>query len=155
MPRDLKHFAAVTRGHIVIMGRNTYESIISRLGKPLPDRQNIVVTRQKDFKAPGCIVANSLDEALNQTSSRVTLEKTRVTLEKKEVFVIGGTQLYAEAMPKAEKIYRTLIHTNIEGDAFFPAINPEEWELIESKFESKDNKNPFDASYEIYIRKKI
>ena len=140
MPRDLKHFATVTKGRTVIMGRNTYESIIARLGKPLPDRVNIVVTRQKDFKATGCIVLHSLEEAL----------KNLVADE--ESFVIGGSQLYAEALPKTDRIYRTLIHTTIDGDAFFPVIDGSHWQKTDSKFEPKDDKNPFDATYEIYER---
>ncbi|MBI2475626.1 MAG: dihydrofolate reductase [Candidatus Taylorbacteria bacterium] len=140
MPRDLKHFAGVTKNHTVIMGRNTYQSIFERLGKPLPERNNVVVTRNTDFKAPGCTVVHSLEEALNKTA------------REKEVFVIGGSQLYVEALPTADKIYRTLIHATIEGDAFFPTLNPAEWKLVESKFEAKDDKNPFDANYETYER---
>ncbi|MDO8591124.1 MAG: dihydrofolate reductase [bacterium] len=138
MPRDLKHFANVTKNHTVIMGRNTYESILSRLGKPLPERNNIAVTRQKDFRAPGCSVVHSLDEALAAAPKN------------EEVFVIGGSQLYAESIPKADRIYRTLIHTTMEGDAFFPVLDKNQWRLAESKFETKDTKNPFDATYEIY-----
>ncbi len=141
MPSDQKRFAAITRGHTVIMGRNTYESIMSSLGKPLPNRVNIVVTRNADFKAPGCIVVHSLEEAL------------RKTVGETEVFNIGGGQLYAEGLPKTDKVYRTLIHTRLDGDAFFPALDPEKWNLVESKFEAKDEKNPFDATYEVYIRK--
>lgn len=141
MPRDLKHFSDVTKGHTVIMGRNTYESIVARLGKPLPDRTNIIVTRQTNFIAPGCIVVHSLEEALKKAASQ------------NEVFVIGGSQLYTEALPVTDKIYRTLIHTSIEGDAFFSVLNRADWKLVESKFEAKDDKNPFDASYEVYIRK--
>ncbi len=140
MPRDLKHFATVTKGHTVIMGRNTYESILSRLGKPLPDRNNIVVTRNPDFRASGCSVVHSLDESL-QTAPK-----------DEEVFVIGGSQLYAEALPKTDKIYRTLIHTTLEGDAFFPSLSADNWQLATSKLEPKDDKNPFDATYEIYTR---
>jgi dihydrofolate reductase len=140
MPRDLKHFSDVTRGHTVIMGRNTYESIVARLGKPLPERNNIIVTRQKDFVAAGCIVAHSLEEALLKSPAN------------EEVFVIGGSQLYAEALTKADKIYRTLIHTSIEGDAFFPKLDESSWKLVEKKSEPKNEKNPHDADYEIYER---
>jgi len=140
MPRDLKHFASVTKGHTVIMGRNTYESIFARLGKPLPERKNIIVTRNADFKASGCTIVHSLDEAL------------AVSPKNEEVFVIGGAQLYAESLPRADKIYRTLIHTTVEGDSFFPTLSPAEWKLVESKFEAKDDKNPYDATYEIYKR---
>ncbi len=146
MPRDQKHFAAVTKGHTVIMGRNTYESIMGSLGKPLPERQNIVVTRQKDFSAPGCVVVHSLDEAFNRAVPRSDLGTP-------EIFVIGGSQLYVESLPKAGKIYRTLIHTTIDGDAFFPVLDPSVWKLADSKSEPKDDKNPFDAAYQVYIRK--
>ncbi|MDO8483210.1 MAG: dihydrofolate reductase [bacterium] len=141
MPRDQKYFAAVTRGHTVIMGRNTYESIMGSLGKPLPDRVNIVVTRNLDFKAAGCTVVHSLEEAL------------KISPKNEEAFVIGGSQLYAEALPKANKIYRTLIHTTLDGDAFFPTLPTSDWQLETSKLEPKDDKNPFDATYEVYTRK--
>ena len=141
MPRDLKHFATVTKGHTVIMGRNTYESIFARLGKPLPDRTNIVVTRNPNYKPLGCTVVHSLEEALKSSAPD------------EEVFIIGGSQLYAESLPKANKVYRTLIHTTLEGDAFFPTLNLAEWKLVDSKRELKDEKNPFDATYEVYIRK--
>ncbi len=141
MPRDLKHFASVTKDHTVIMGRNTYESIFARLGKPLLDRVNIVVTRNADFKAAGCIVVHSLEEAL------------AIAPKNEEVFVIGGSQLYNESLIMADKIYRTLIHTTLDGDAFFPALSPTDWKLTDSKFEAKDAKNPFDPTYKVYIRK--
>ena len=141
MPRDLKHFSTVTKGHTVIMGRNTYESIFARLGKPLPDRTNIVVTRNPSFKALGCTIVHSLEEAI------------KISPKIEEVFIIGGSQLYVESMPKADKIYRTLIHTTLEGDAFFPDFTASDWLLATSKLETKDDKNPFDATYQVYIRK--
>jgi len=78
----------------------------------------------------------------------------KITSKNEEVFVIGGSQLYTEALPIADKVYRTLIHTTIDGDAFFPALSPNNWNRVESKFKPKDEKNPFDASYEIYTRVK-
>ena len=140
MPRDLKHFATITRGHTVVMGRNTYESIFARLGKPLPDRNNIVITRNHNFQALGCTVVHSLDKAL------------QIAPKNEEVLIIGGSQLYAEALSKANKIYRTLIHTTLEGDAFFPTLTASNWQLTTSKLEPKDDKNPFDATYEVYER---
>ena len=140
MPRDQKRFALITKGKTVIMGRNTYESILSSLGKPLPNRTNIVVTRNANFKAPDCTIVHSLNEALKKTDNKT------------EVFDIGGSQLYTEGLAKADKVYRTLIHTTIDGDAFFPALDPKEWKLIDSQFEAKDDKNLFDATYEVYIR---
>lgn len=141
LPRDLKHFSTTTKGHTVIMGRNTYESIIARNGKPLPERNNIVVTWQKDFQAPGCVVVHSLQEALSKSPKNA------------EVFVIGGSQLYNEALTKADRLYITIIHTTLEGDAFFPEFNKTDWKIVsENRFE-KDGKNQFASTYYIYDRR--
>ncbi len=106
IPQDLKRFKALTMGHPVIMGRKTYESITARLGGPLPNRENIVLSRQ----------GLSLAQALQGREG--------------EVFVIGGAQIYALALPLAHKIYLTRVHKIVDGDAFFPALNPQEWEEI-------------------------
>lgn len=166
MPSDQKHFATVTKGHTVIMGRNTYESILGYLGKPLPNRVNIVVTHNMDFTASGCTVVHSLEEALKAASllppilakeglGVVTTPPSAPLLRnggEEEIFVIGGSQLYAEALPKTDKVYRTLIHTTLDGDAFFPTLPTSNWQLATSKLEPKDDKNPFDATYEVYER---
>ena len=141
LPRDLRHFSTTTKGHTVIMGRNTYESIVTRNGKPLPERNNIVVTRQKDFNAPGCAVVHSLDEALEKSPKN------------EEVFVIGGSQLYNEALPIADRLYITIIHTVIEGDAFFPEFNKADWKVTSEQRFEKDDKNQFASTYYIYDRR--
>ncbi len=104
LPEDLRRFRALTSGHPVIMGRKTFASI----GKPLPHRQNIVISRQKGLEIAGAAVLSSLDEAFSCCASN------------EEVFVIGGAEIYCLALPKADRIYLTLVDREIEGDAFFP-----------------------------------
>ncbi|MFZ1987867.1 MAG: dihydrofolate reductase [Minisyncoccia bacterium] len=107
---DLKRFKALTLGHPVIMGRKTFESIVAAIGEPLPDRTNIVVTRDASWSYPEVVAIHSLAEALEKASS----------LDGEEIFIGGGTQLYTEALPFADRLYLTLIDDEKEGDAFFP-----------------------------------
>ncbi len=139
LPKDTKYFLETTRGHTVIMGRTTFESI----GKALPKRVNIVITRQKNYTAPGAIVVHSLEEALAEMPKN------------EEVFIIGGGELYKESLPEADRVYLTRVHTTVAGDTFFPILNKNEWRLTQSLFDPKDDNNPFDATYEIYERKKL
>lgn len=108
LPEDLKNFKAITMGHPILMGRNTFESI----GKPLPGRTNIVITRNADFKAEGVTVVHSLEEALGAANAET-------------IFVIGGSSIYAEALPRAAVIYQTLVDDEFEGDVYFPEKNLE------------------------------
>lgn len=125
LPQDLKYFKAVTLGKPVIMGRKTYESI----GKPLPGRTNIVISRNKDWgAADGVIVTNSFDQALLE-AQKVSGEDVQST---GEVMVIGGAEIYRSALPLADRIYLTRVDIEPEGDAFFGALNEAEWGL-ESK----------------------
>jgi len=140
LPKDLKRFSTLTKGGTVIMGRTTYGSIIGYLGKPLPERTNIVITRNKEFKAPGCIVVHSLEEALAHTETKT------------EAFIIGGGAIYTEALPFTDRIYRTLVHTTIDADTFFPAINEAEWKVTVSEFTPRDAKNPLDMTFMTYDR---
>lgn len=114
---DLRRFKAITIGHPVVMGRKTYESI----GRPLPNRTNVVITRQSDFKAEGCIVVHSLQEAIQRFA------------ENEEVFIIGGGQIYAEALPLAKRIYLTEVDADYEGDTYFPQWDRSSWQLIEQE----------------------
>lgn len=116
---DLKHFKRLTSGHAILMGRKTYQSI----GKPLPKRTNLVVTRDKNYTAAGCEVFLSIDAALDLAKER----------GETEIFVIGGAQIYNQVLPKADKIYLTKVKANIEGDAFFEIKNLEEWKVINSQ----------------------
>lgn len=117
LPEDLKYFRTITLGKPIIMGRKTYQSI----GHPLPERRNIVITRQKDFLAEGCDVVGSLEEAIEVGGGRGKVE---------EVFVIGGGEIYREALPRSDRIYLTRVHAKVEGDAYFPEFHPEHWQEV-------------------------
>jgi dihydrofolate reductase len=118
LPEDMKHFRAVTLGHAVVMGRATFES----MGKPLPGRRNIVITRNRDLRVEGAEVVGSLQEA-------IALARTTDT----EPRVIGGGQIYAEAMPLATRMYLTEVDDEPEGDTFFPAFDGREWREVERR----------------------
>lgn len=140
LPNDLKHFKATTMGKPVVMGRKTYESI----GRPLPGRTNIVVTSNRSFSADGIKVVYSIDEALALAES-VALEEGA-----NEVMVIGGAQLYANLLPKVERLYLTLVHAEVEGDALFPALDFSQWRLLKSESFKGEGDNPLDYSFVVY-----
>ena len=133
---DLRRFKALTMGKPIVMGRKTWDSI----GRPLPGRQNIVVTRQAEFAAAGCDVVASKEEAVTATA------------DAEEVMVIGGSQVYALFLPDAERLYLTRVHTEVEGDAFFPEISDLEWRLVSNEPRLADDRNAFDYSLQIYER---
>ena len=137
MPADMKHFKELTTGKPVIMGRKTYESI----GKPLPNRTNIIITRDQNYKAENCIVVHSVDEALKASEGSA------------EVMVIGGAQIYKEFLPKANKIYLTLIDADFEGDAYFPEYNVKEWKETAYEEHERDADNPNDYVFMTLERK--
>lgn len=124
LPQDLKYFKSVTLGKPVIMGRKTYESI----GRPLPGRANIVITRSKDWSADGVTVTNSFEQAL-QVAQKVIENDALVS---NEAMVIGGAEIYQVALPFSDRIYLTQVDAAPQGDAFFPPVNQEEWELESS-----------------------
>jgi dihydrofolate reductase len=127
---DLKNFKRITTGHFIIMGRKTYESI----GKPLPNRTNLILSRNKNFNAEGCIVLDSLDKALTYSYKH----------RQDEVFLIGGAQLYHAVIDKADKLYLTRVHAKPDGDAFFPEIDYSKWMEISHNTVNKNEKNEFD-----------
>ncbi len=136
LPADLKHFRKVTTGHHVIMGRKNYESI----GKPLPDRKNIVVTHRPDYVAPGCLVVHSLDDALQAAQSDP------------EAFIIGGAEIYRQSFALTQRLYLTLIHTVIPGDTYFPPFDARDWhEVARERFEA-DAMNPHAFSFVVLER---
>lgn len=137
LPADLKYFRKMTLNHSVIMGRKTFESI----GKTLDKRVNIVLTRQKDFKVEGCIVVDSFEKAV------------KFCEKEQEVFIIGGTEVFKNAIPVADKIYMTRIHEEFEGDIRFPEIDYSEWKMENRRDFSADEKNKFDYSFITYIKK--
>jgi dihydrofolate reductase len=137
LPADLKYFKKLTTGHTVLMGRKTYDSI----GRPLPNRENVVVTRSKDFQAEGVVVRHTLQDALEFCANS------------EEVFVIGGEEIFKQLMDKADTIYLTIVHTVIEnGDAFFATPDSAFWKKTNSEFHEKDEKNLFDYTFETYER---
>ena len=120
LPNDLKYFKAVTMGKPIIMGRKTYESI----GKPLPGRTNIVVTSQQDFTAAGVSVVYSVEQALTLAQSVAVIDGAD------EVMIIGGAQLYSEMLDHVERLYLTRVHADVEGDAWFPALDLTGWKVL-------------------------
>lgn len=137
LPEDLKYFKETTMGHPIVMGRRTFESI----GKPLPGRKNIILTRDKDFQAEDCLVFHSkskLQEWMGQYGS--------------EVFITGGSEIFRLFLDDADRLYVTKIHYKFEGDTFFPDINWEQWRLISAKPGTKNEKNPYDYEFRIYER---
>lgn len=137
LPADLKHFKTITEGHPIIMGRKTYESI----GRPLPNRINIILTHQTQFQAADCIVASTLEEALSQLSN---LDQ--------EIFIIGGAQIFQQFLPQITRIYLTIIHHEFAGDTFFSPLSNEEWVEKERKKYGADTQNPYDYSFLILDR---
>jgi dihydrofolate reductase len=135
LPDDFKHFAEKTKGHTVIMGQKTYESIVARLGHPLPNRKNIVLSFQADFIAPGCTVFNSIEKALDEVK------------EEKEVFIIGGGKVYESFLPFANKIYLTEVNLECLGDTYFPTYNKNDWEIVSSVYHPKDEKHACDFNF--------
>jgi len=142
LSNDLKHFATLTRGHTVIMGRKTYESIFRRLGHALPDRENIIITSQANFKAPDCIIMSSIDEVIKLYSSKP-----------EEVFVIGGGEIYQQFFPATNKLYITEVAVECEGDTFFPTLEKDSWEMTSSEPHVKDEKNSADYTFIELVRK--
>lgn len=135
---DMKYFRDTTRGHAVIMGRKTAESIVARLGHGLPDRQNIVVTRDVGYKLGGFVVAHSVEEAIKTAGP--------------DGIVIGGEQIYTQALPYCEKLYITEVDADVEGDAYFPQFDVSEWREISRDAHQKDNRNQYDFDFVVYER---
>ncbi|MCF6137327.1 dihydrofolate reductase [Pseudalkalibacillus berkeleyi] len=135
LPEDLKWFKKVSTGHTIIMGRKTYESI----GKPLPNRKNVIVTTDQSYEAEGCVVTHSIEEALQQSGD--------------EKVVIGGTQIFKQVLDQTDRIYMTYIDEEFEGDTFFPELDDSNWILKSKEKGIKDEKNPYDYYFMIYDRK--
>jgi dihydrofolate reductase len=140
LPEDLKYFKRITTGKAIIMGRKTYESI----GRPLPNRTNIVITRNADFTAPGIEVVNSLDAAIELAQSINEINGTE------EVMVIGGAQIYNESLPKADRLYLTHVHAEVKGDAHFPQVDFSVWKEVGREDYKASETNPYDYSFAVY-----
>ena len=142
LPDDMKFFMETTKGHHVIMGRKNYDSLHEKF-KPLPNRTNIVITRQKEFRAPGCIVLHDVEAGLKIAEKNA----------EPECFIIGGAEIYKLAMPFTTRLYLTEIHAEIEGDTYFPDIDQEAWIEISRKHHGVDTRHAFAFDIVVYDRK--
>ena len=136
---DLKRVKALTMGHHLIMGRKTYDSI----GRPLPGRTTVIITRQKGFHAEGCTIANSLNAAIEIASND------------SEAFIFGGGEIFKQALPFTQKVYLTRVHCSVNGEIYFPEMNLAEWKKIAEQKYLKDEKNEYDCTVEEWKRKYI
>jgi len=136
LPDDFKRFKQLTTNHYIIMGRKTFESF----PKPLPNRTHVIITRQKDYTAEGCLVVANLADAL------------ALIPKDENAFVIGGGEIYALALPYTDVIELTKVHARFEADTFFPEIDSKQWKLVSEEYHPKDEKHLFDFTYETYRR---
>ncbi|UFH46862.1 dihydrofolate reductase [Flavobacterium galactosidilyticum] len=136
LPNDFKRFKTLTSGHHIIMGRKTFESF----PKPLPNRTHVIITRQKNYKAEGCIIVDSIEKALE------------ICPKNEDTYIIGGGEIYTLSLPFADKIEITKVHHSFEADAYFPVLNEKEWKLAQSDHNSKDEKHIYDYTYLTYLR---
>ncbi len=132
LPADLKHFKRLTMGHTIVMGRKTFESI----GRALPGRRSIVITRNPSMTAESVTILGSLEDALD------------VACTEPEVFVIGGAEILRLALPRASRIYRTRVHTDVDGDVHFPDLADDEWKVVRTEFHDADDANNYALTFE-------
>ena len=137
LPNDFKRFKELTSGHYIIMGRKTFESF----PKPLPNRTHVVITRQQNYQPEGCIVVNSIENAI------------KACPENETIYIIGGGEIYNQALAFSDTIEITKVHGEFEADAFFPEIKAEEWELVQSDFNAKDERHLYDYTYQTFVKK--
>lgn len=142
LPDDMKYFMQTTLGHHVIMGRKNYESIPEKF-RPLANRTNIVVTRQEEYSASGCLVVNSISAGID----------IAIDNHEGEVFIIGGAEIYAQSLSFANRLYLTEIQTSLEGDAFFPMFNKYEWNEVSRNPHPTDAKHRYGFDFVIYEKK--
>jgi len=139
LPADMKYFKEITTGHCVITGRKNYESIPEKF-RPLPNRTNIIITRQTDYLAPGATVVNSIDEAI----------KIAKETGHEEIFIIGGGEIFEQSLHLADKLYVTKIYQSFEGDVYFPLIKSEDWKETGPRKGIVDEKNKYEHDFIIY-----
>lgn len=137
LPADLAHFKKVTTGHTVVMGRKTYESI----GRPLPNRKNVILTTNTSYEAPGCTIVHTKEEI------------DRLCKKEQKCFIIGGSELYHLFLSEADRLYVTVIDEAFVGDTYFPEIDHAKWKMISSETGMVDEKNKYPHEYRIYERK--
>lgn len=134
LPNDLRFFKRTTTGHTIIMGRKTYESV----GKPLPNRRNIIITRQAGYTVEGAEVVHSLAAALESCAGE------------EEVFVVGGAEIYRQALSVVRRIYLTRVHVSLPGDSFFPELDERDWRLVSEDHHAADDRHAYDYTFEHY-----
>lgn len=138
IPEDLAYFKKKTLGSTVVMGRKTFESI----GKPLKGRKNIILTRNKEYTKDGCQTVTSIEKVMEEIG------------DGEETFIIGGAEIYSMFLPYAEKLYITYIDHEFEGDTYFPEIDCEEWKIVSRIPGERNEKNPYDYYFDVYVRVK-
>lgn len=136
LPKDLKHFKALTTGHTIIMGRKTFESV----GRPLPHRRNVVLTRDPTYRAEGVTVVHDLDAALALAEGE------------DEVFVTGGEEIYRLALPRADRLYLTVVHATVEGDTRFPEFDEAQWRRVSEEHHPADERHAHAFTFRLYER---
>lgn len=141
LPKDMAYFKKTTQGKPVIMGRKNYESIPQKF-RPLPNRVNIVVSRNQSYNAEGCVLVDSIEKAIEYAKQ----------LSENEIFIIGGAEIYAYCLKHkyVDRVYLTRVHTELEGDAFFPEINESEWKLLSSEYVEADEKHQYSFDFNVY-----
>ncbi|HUM46736.1 MAG TPA: dihydrofolate reductase [Chitinophagales bacterium] len=136
LPADMKYFKQTTAGHTVIMGRGTFES----LGKPLPGRTNIVITRQQQYKAQGCTIVSNIADAISYAKENGTAE----------TFIIGGGEVFRQSMSLADRIYLTRIFHSFDGDTFFPELNTDDWKMVSEERHQPDERNKYAFAFQVF-----
>ena len=144
LPDDMKYFMQTTINHFFIMGRKNYESIPHKY-RPLPNRENIIVTTQTDYQAPDCIIAHSIEEALDYAKDH----------NEQEVFVIGGGQIYTKSLPLAQKLYITEVNHDFDGDTYFPNYDKNNWQEVSREHHDVDDRHLYNFDFVIYERKSL
>jgi dihydrofolate reductase len=137
LPDDFKRFKTLTSGHYIIMGRKTFESF----PKPLPNRTHVIISRQANYQPEGCIVVNSLEQAIE------ACPKTE------EVFIIGGGEIYRQSIAVADKLDLTKVHATFEADTYFPEVDLSQWRLVFEEYHPKDERHDFAFTFQTYFRK--
>ena len=142
LPKDLQFFKQSTWAKPVIMGRKTHESI----GRPLPGRTNIIVTRNTGFTAKGCVVVHSLEDALERADQQCLIDGGE------EIIIMGGAEIYKQALPYADKLYITRVHAQVEGDAFFPEYDESQWQEVSREEQQKEGTGEYDYGFYVYCK---
>ena len=147
LPADLKHFKALTTDHTILIGRKTFESI----GRPLPHRHSVVITRQPDFRCNGVTVIHSAVEAFERAKAGQLASPGGTAAD--DIFVAGGAEIYRLALPYADRIYLTRVHAVVDGDVSFPEFSVDDWHLESTERHTADDSNEFDFTCEVWDRR--